>query len=141
MIGLVRGALGAVTGIAGSLLGSKGESGKDRFKSALKAGAKGAITGPALAGLDLVEGVKDRREINQAERDETKRQESLNAFMASQPAPVDLNQGNQNFVSPQQTPGTNGTAPANPVFNQGECDKFNAIANQNYGAMFAPKTI
>ena len=137
--GGVMAGLGAVTGIAGSLLGSKGESGKDRFKSALKAGVSGAIQGPIGAGL--VEGIKDRREINQAERDETQRQESLNAFMASQPAPVDLNQGNQNFVSPQQTPGTNGTAPANPVFNQGEYDKFNAIANQNYGAMFAPKTI
>ncbi len=62
----------------------------------------------------------------------------MNAFMANQPTPVDLNQGNPGFVSPQQTPGTNGTAPANPTFNQGEYDKFNSIANQNYGAMFAP---
>jgi len=133
-IGLIRSGLGAVAGFTGSLLGSKGEEG--RLKEALKAGAKGAVKGPVGAGL--VEGTKDRREINQAERNETKRQESLDAFMASQPAPVDLNQGNQNFVSPQQTPGTNGTAPANPVFNQEEYDKFNAIANQNYGAMFAP---
>ena len=134
MIGRIA---GAVMGGVGSLLSSKGEEGrgKDFFKSV----AKGAITGPV--GTGFFKGIKDRKEINQAERDETQRQESLNAFMASQPAPVDLNQGNQNFVSPQQTPGTNGTAPANPVFNQGEYDKFNAIANQNYGAMFAPETI
>ena len=134
MLGLIKGGLGALTGFAGSLLGSKGEEG--RLKSAFKAGAQGAMTGPIGAGL--VEGIKDRREFNQGEKDEAKRQESLNTFMANQPAPVDLNQGNQTFISPQQTPGTNGTAPANPVFNQGEYDKFNAIANQNYGAMFAP---
>jgi hypothetical protein len=131
MIGKIAGAL---TGIAGSLLGSKGEEG--RFKNALKAGVSGAIQGPIGAGL--IEGIKDRRDINQAERDEVTRQESLNTFMANQPTPVDLNQGNPGFVSPQQTPGTNGTAPANPTFNQGEYDKFNSIANQNYGAMFAP---
>lgn len=135
--GGVMAGLGALTGIAGSLLGSKGEEG--RFKSALKAGVSGAIQGPIGAGL--ISGIKDRKEINEAERDEAKRQESLNTFMANQPDGVDLNQGNQNFISPQQTPGTNGTAPANPVFNQGEYDKFNTIANQNYGAMFAPKTI
>jgi hypothetical protein len=137
MLGLIKGGLGALTGFAGSLLGSKGEEG--RLKSAFKAGVQGATTGPIGAGL--VEGIKDRREFNQAGKDEAKRQESLNTFLANQPTPVDLNQGNQTFVSPQQTPGTNGTAPANPVFNQGEYDKFNAIANQNYGAMFAPKTI
>jgi hypothetical protein len=134
MLGLIKGGLGALTGFTGSLLGSKGEEG--RLKEAFKAGGQGAMTGPIGAGL--VEGIKDRREFNQSEKDEAKRQESLNTFMANQPKPVDLNQGNQTFVSPQQTPGTNGTAPANPVFNQGEYDKFNAIANQNYGAMFAP---
>jgi len=133
-IGLIKSGLGALTGFAGSLLGSKGEEG--RLKSAFKAGVQGATTGPIGAGL--VEGIKDRKEFNQGEKDEAKRQEALNTFMANQPAPVDLNQGNQTFISPQQTPGTNGTAPANPVFNQGEYDKFNAIANQNYGAMFAP---
>jgi hypothetical protein len=137
MLGLIKGGLGALTGFAGSLLGSKGEEG--RLKSAFKAGVQGATTGPIGAGL--VEGIKDRKEFNQGVEDEAKRQESLNTFMANQPTPVDLNQGNQTFISPQQTPGTNGTAPANPVFNQGEYDKFNSIANQNYGAMFAPKTI
>ena len=131
MIGRIA---GAVMGGIGSLLGSKGE--EDRFKKALKAGVSGAIKGPVGAGF--IEGIKDRRDINQAEKDEVTRKESLNAFMANQPAPVDLNQGNPGFVSPQQTPGTNGTAPANPTFNQGEYDKFNSIANQNYGAMFAP---
>lgn len=133
-IGLIRSGLGAVAGFTGSLLGSKGEEG--RFKNALKAGAQGAVKGPVGAGL--VEGIKDRRDINQAGKDEAKRQEALNTFMANQPTPVDLNQGNPGFISPQQTPGTNGTAPANPTFNQGEYDKFNSIANQNYGAMFAP---
>ena len=136
-IGLIRSGLGALTGFAGSLLGSKGEKG--RLKQAFKAGAQGAMTGTIGAGL--VEGIKDRKEFNQAGKDEAKRQEALNTFMANQPAPVDLNQGNQAFISPQQTPASNGTAPANPVFNQGEYDKFNAIANQNYGAMFAPTTI
>ena len=134
MIGLIKGGLGALTGFAGSLLGSKGEEG--RLKSAFKAGAQGAMTGPIGAGL--VEGIKDRREFNQGVKDEEKRKDSLDTFIANQPTPVDLNQGNQTFISPQQTPGTNGTAPANPTFNQGEYDKFNAIANQNYGAMFAP---
>ena len=134
MIGLIKGGLGAVAGFAGSLLGSKGEKG--RLKEALKAGGQGAMTGPIGAGL--VEGIKDRREFNQGVKDEENRKDSLDTFLANQPAPVDLNQGNQTFVSPQQTPGTNGTAPANPVFNQREYDKFNAIANQNYGAMFAP---
>ena len=134
MIGLIKGGLGALTGFAGSLLGSKGEEG--RFKSAFKAGVQGASTGPIGAGL--VEGIKDRRDINQAEKDEEEQNQAMNAFMANQPTPVDLNQGNPGFVSPQQTPGTNGTAPANPTFNQGEYDKFNSIANQNYGAMFAP---
>ena len=136
-IGLIRSGLGAVAGFTGSLLGSKGEKG--RLKEAFKAGAQGAVKGPIGAGL--VEGIKDRKEFNQAGKDEAKRQEALNTFMANQPAPVDLNQGNQAFISPQQTPASNGTAPANPVFNQGEYDKFNAIANQNYGAMFAPTTI
>ena len=134
MIGLIKGGLGALTGFAGSLLGSKGEEG--RFKSAFKAGVQGASTGPIGAGL--VEGIKDRRDINQAEKDEEEQNQAMNAFRANQPTPVDLNQGNPGFVSPQQTPGTNGTAPANPTFNQGEYDKFNSIANQNYGAMFAP---
>ena len=134
MVGLIKGGLGALTGFAGSLLGSKGEEG--RFKSAFKAGVQGASTGPIGAGL--VEGIKDRRDINQAEKDEEEQNQAMNAFMANQPTPVDLNQGNPGFVSPQQTPGTNGTAPANPTFNQGEYDKFNSIANQNYGAMFAP---
>jgi len=128
MIGRIA---GAVMGGIGSLLGSKGEEGrgKDFFKSV----AKGAITGPV--GTGLLKGVKERREINQAEEEQN---QAMNAFMANQPMPVDLNQGNPGFISPQQTPGTNGTAPANPTFNQGEYDKFNAIANQNYGAMFAP---
>tara|TARA_R110002012_G_scaffold79601_2_gene202387 strand:- start:37 stop:441 length:405 start_codon:yes stop_codon:yes gene_type:complete len=134
MIGRIA---GAVMGGVGSLLSSKGE--EDRGKDFFKSVAKGAITGPV--GTGFFKGIKDRREFNQAERDETQRQDSLDTFIANQSTPVDLNQGNQNFVSPQQTPGTNGTAPANPVFNQGEYDKFNAIANQNYGAMFAPKTI
>jgi len=137
MIGLIKRGLGAVTGIAGSLLGSKGESGKDRFKDALKAGAQGAITGPIGAGL--VEGIKDRRDINQAEKDEAKRQEALNTFMANQPTPVDLNQGNPGFISPQQTPGTNGTAPANPVFNQDSFNKMSAVADptqDTYGSLF-----
>ncbi len=131
MIGRIA---GAVMGGIGSLLGSKGEEGrgKDFFKSV----AKGAITGPV--GTGLLKGIKERREINQAEKAKEEQDLALNAFMANQPAPVDLNQGNPGFVSPQQTPGTNGTAPANPTFNQGEYDKFNAIANQNYGAMFAP---
>jgi len=131
MIGRIA---GAVMGGIGSLLGSKGEEGrgKDFFKSV----AKGAITGPV--GTGLLKGVKERREINQAEKDEEEQNQAMNAFMANQPTPVDLNQGNPGFVSPQQTPGTNGTAPANPTFNQGEYDKFNSIANQNYGAMFAP---
>ena len=133
-IGLIRSGLGAVAGFTGSLLGSKGEEG--RLKSAFKAGVQGATTGPIGAGL--VEGIRDRREFNQGVKDEEKRKDSLDTFIANQPTPVDLNQGNQTFVSPQQTPGTNGTAPANPVFNQGEYDKFNSIANQNYGAMFAP---
>ena len=132
--GGVMAGLGAVTGIAGSLLGSKGEKG--RFEKALKAGVSGAIQGPIGAGL--VEGIKDRRDINKAEKAQEEQDLAMNAFMANQPTPVDLNQGNPGFISPQQTPGTNGTAPANPVFNQGEYDKFNAIANQNYGAMFAP---
>ena len=136
MIGLIKGALGAVAGVAGSLLGSKGQEGGDRLKSALTAGISGAKSGPINAGL--LQGISARSDINKAEQAETSRQNSLNAFMANQPMPVDLNQGNQTFVSPQQTPGTNGTAPANPTFNQGEYDKFNAIANQNYGAMFAP---
>lgn len=131
MIGRIA---GAVMGGIGSLLGSKGEEGrgKDFFKSV----AKGAITGPV--GTGLLKGVKERREINQAEKAEEEQNQAMNAFMANQPMPVDLNQGNPGFISPQQTPGTNGTAPANPTFNQGEYDKFNAIANQNYGAMFAP---
>jgi len=131
MIGRIA---GAVMGGIGSLLGSKGEEGrgKDFFKSV----AKGAITGPV--GTGLLKGVKERREINQAEKAEEEQNQAMNAFMANQPTPVDLNQGNPGFISPQQTPGTNGTAPANPTFNQGEYDKFNSIANQNYGAMFAP---
>tara|TARA_R100000908_G_scaffold15391_1_gene5721 strand:+ start:4134 stop:4535 length:402 start_codon:yes stop_codon:yes gene_type:complete len=132
MIGRIA---GAVMGGVGSLLGSKGEEGrgKDFFKSV----AKGAITGPV--GTGILKGIKERREINQAERDETQRQESLDAFMASQPAPVDLNQGNQNFVSPQQTPGTNGTAPANPVFNQDSFNRMSAVADptqDTYGSLF-----
>lgn len=131
MIGRIA---GAVMGGIGSLLGSKGEEGrgKDFFKSV----AKGAITGPV--GTGFLKGVKERRDINKAEKAQEEQDLAMNAFMANQPAPVDLNQGNPGFVSPQQTPGTNGTAPANPTFNQGEYDKFNAIANQNYGAMFAP---
>ena len=131
MIGRIA---GAVMGGIGSLLGSKGEEGrgKDFFKSV----AKGAITGPV--GTGFLKGVKERRDINKEEKAQEEQDLAMNAFMANQPAPVDLNQGNPGFVSPQQTPGTNGTAPANPVFNQGEYDKFNAIANQNYGAMFAP---
>lgn len=131
MIGRIA---GAVMGGIGSLLGSKGEEGrgKDFFKSV----AKGAITGPV--GTGFLKGVKERRDINKEEKAQEEQDLAMNAFMANQPAPVDLNQGNPGFVSPQQTPGTNGTAPANPTFNQGEYDKFNAIANQNYGAMFAP---
>ena len=133
--GGVMAGLGAVTGIAGSLLGSKGEEG--RFKNALKAGVSGAIQGPIGAGL--IEGIKDRRDINQAERDEATRQESLNTFMANQPTPEDLNQGNPGFISPQQTPGTNGTAPANPVFNQNAFNTMSAVADptqDTYGSLF-----
>jgi hypothetical protein len=135
MIGLIKGGLGALTGFAGSLLGSKGEEG--RLKSAFKAGAQGAMTGPIGAGL--VEGIKDRREFNQAGKDEAKRQESLNTFLANQPTPVDLNQGNPDFISPQQTPGTNGTAPANPVFNQNAFNTMSAVADptqDTYGSLF-----
>ena len=135
MIGLIKGGLGALTGFAGSLLGSKGEEG--RLKSAFKAGVQGATTGPIGAGL--VEGIKDRRDINQAERDEATRQESLNTFMANQPTPEDLNQGNPGFISPQQTPGTNGTAPANPTFNQDSFNKMSAVADptqDTYGSLF-----
>ena len=134
-IGLIRSGLGAVAGFTGSLLGSKGEEG--RLKEALKAGAKGAIKGPVGAGL--VEGIKDRREFNQAGKDEAKRQEALNTFMANQPAPVDLNQGNQAFISPQQTPASNGTAPANPVFNQNAFNTMSAVADptqDTYGSLF-----
>ena len=48
----------------GSLLGSKGEEGrgKDFFKSV----AKGAITGPV--GTGILKGVKERRDINKAEK-------------------------------------------------------------------------
>ena len=135
MIGLIKGGLGALTGFAGSLLGSKGEEG--RLKSAFKAGVQGATTGPIGAGL--VEGIKDRREFNQAGKDEAKRQESLNTFLANQPTPVDLNQGNQTFVSPQQTPASNGTAPANPVFNQNDFNTMSAVADptqDTYGSLF-----
>lgn len=135
MLGLIRSGLGAVAGFTGSLLGSKGEEG--RLKEALKAGAKGAIKGPVGAGL--VEGIKDRRDINQAGKDEAKRQEALNTFMANQPKPVDLNQGNQTFVSPQQTPASNGTAPANPVFNQNDFNTMSAVADptqDTYGSLF-----
>jgi len=135
MLGLIKGGLGALTGFAGSLLGSKGEEG--RLKSAFKAGAQGAMTGPIGAGL--VEGIKDRKEFNQAGKDEAKRQESLNTFLANQPTPVDLNQGNQTFISPQQTPGTNGTAPANPVFNQNDFNTMSAVADptqDTYGSLF-----
>ena len=135
MLGLIRSGLGAVAGFTGSLLGSKGEEG--RLKEALKAGAKGAIKGPVGAGL--VEGIKDRRDINQAGKDEAQRQEALNTFMANQPKPVDLNQGNQTFVSPQQTPASNGTAPANPVFNQNDFNTMSAVADptqDTYGSLF-----
>ena len=135
MIGLIKGGLGALTGFAGSLLGSKGEEG--RLKSAFKAGVQGATTGPIGAGL--VEGIKDRKEFNQGVKDEAKRQESLNTFLANPPTPVDLNQGNQTFVSPQQTPGTNGTAPANPVFNQDSFNTMSAVADpkqDTYGSLF-----
>ena len=135
MIGLIKGGLGALTGFAGSLLGSKGEEG--RLKSAFKAGVQGATTGPIGAGL--VEGIKDRREFNQAGKDEAKRQESLNTFLANQPTPVDLNQGNQTFVSPQQNPASNGTAPANPVFNQDSFNTMSAVADptqDTYGSLF-----
>ena len=77
--------------------------------------------------------------FNQAEKDEAKRQEALNTFMANQPAPVDLNQGNPGFISPQQTPGTNGTAPANPVFNQNAFNTMSAVADptqDTYGSLF-----
>jgi hypothetical protein len=132
MIGKVAGAL---TGFVGSLLGSKGEEG--RLKSAFKAGAQGAMTGPIGAGL--VEGIKDRREFNQGEKDEAKRQDSLSTFLANQPTPVDLNQGNPGFISPQQTPGTNGTAPANPVFKQNAFNTMSAVADptqDTYGSLF-----
>ena len=135
MLGLIRSGLGAVAGFTGSLLGSKGEEG--RLKSAFKAGVQGATTGPIGAGL--VEGIKDRRDINQAGKDEAKRQEALNTFMANQPKPVDLNQGNQTFVSPQQTPASNGTAPANPVFNQNDFNTMSAVADptqDTYGSLF-----
>jgi outer membrane lipoprotein SlyB len=99
MIGRIA---GAVMGGIGSLLGSKGEEGrgKDFFKSV----AKGAITGPV--GTGLLKGVKERRQINKAEKAEEAQELALNAFMANQPAPVDLNQGNPEFISPQQTPGS-----------------------------------
>ena len=135
MLGLIKGGLGALTGFTGSLLGSKGEKG--RLKQAFKAGGQGAMTGPIGAGL--VEGIKDRKEFNQAGKDEAKRQEALNTFMANQPKPVDLNQGNQTFVSPQQTPGTNGTVPANPVFNQNDFNTMSAVADptqDTYGSLF-----
>ena len=134
-IGLIRSGLGAVAGFTGSLLGSKGEEG--RLKEALKAGGQGAMTGPIGAGL--VEGIKDRKEFNQAGKDEAKRQEALNTFMANQPKPVDLNQGNQAFISPQQTPFSNGTAPANPVFNQNSFNTMSAVADptqDTYGSLF-----
>ena len=89
--------------------------------------------------MSLVEGIKDRKEFNQGVKDEAKRQESLNTFLANQPTPVDLNQGNQTFVSPQQTPGTNGTAPANPVFNQDSFNTMSAVADpkqDTYGSLF-----
>ena len=132
MIGRIA---GAVMGGIGSLLGSKGEEGrgKDFFKSV----AKGAITGPV--GTGLLKGIKERREINQAEKAEEEQDQAMNAFMANQPTPVDLNQGNQNFISPQQTPGTNGTAPANPVFNQDSFNKMSAVADptqDTYGSLF-----
>ncbi len=132
MIGRIA---GAVMGGIGSLLGSKGEEGrgKDFFKSV----AKGAITGPV--GTGLLKGVKERREINQAEKAKEEQDQAMNAFMANQPTPVDLNQGNQNFISPQQTPGTNGTAPANPVFNQDSFNKMSAVADptqDTYGSLF-----
>jgi hypothetical protein len=133
--GGVMAGLGAVTGIAGSLLGSKGEEG--RFKNALKAGVSGAIQGPIGAGL--IEGIKDRKDINQAEKAQEEQDLAMNAFMANQPTPVDLNQGNQTFVSPQQTPGTNGTAPANPTFNQDSFNQMSAIADptqDTYGSLF-----
>ena len=130
MIGLIKGALGAVAGVAGSLLGSKGQEGGDRLKSALTAGISGAKSGPINAGL--LQGISARSDINKAEQAETSRQNSLNAFLGNNSG------GSAVSTTPQQNPGTNGTAPANPVFNQGEYDKFNAIANQNYGAMFAP---
>ena len=135
MLGLIKGGLGALTGFTGSLLGSKGEKG--RLKQAFKAGGQGAMTGPIGAGL--VEGIKDRKEFNQAGKDEAKRQEALNTFMANQPKPVDLNQGNQTFVSPQQTPASNGTAPANPVFNQNDFNTMSAVADptqDTYGSLF-----
>ena len=135
MLGLIKGGLGAVAGFTGSLLGSKGEKG--RLKEAFKAGAQGAMTGPIGAGL--VEGIKDRKEFNQAGKDDAKRQEALNTFMANQPTPVDLNQGNQAFISPQQTPASNGTAPANPVFNQNSFNTMSAVADptqDTYGSLF-----
>jgi len=132
MIGRIA---GAVMGGIGSLLGSKGEEGrgKDFFKSV----AKGAITGPV--GTGLLKGVKERREINQAEKAEEEQNQAMNAFMANQPTPVDLNQGNPGFISPQQTPGTNGTAPANPTFNQDSFNKMSAVADptqDTYGSLF-----
>lgn len=132
MIGRIA---GAVMGGIGSLLGSKGEEGrgKDFFKSV----AKGAITGPV--GTGLLKGVKERRQINKAEKAEEAQELALNAFMANQPAPVDLNQGNPEFISPQQTPGTNGTAPANPVFNQNAFNTMSAVADptqDTYGSLF-----
>ena len=59
MLGLIKGGLGALTGFAGSLLGSKGEEG--RLKSAFKSGAQGAMTGPIGAGL--VEGIKIEKNL------------------------------------------------------------------------------
>lgn len=132
MIGRIA---GAVMGGIGSLLGSKGEEGrgKDFFKSV----AKGALIGPV--GTGLLKGVKERRQINKAEKAEEAQELALNAFMANQPAPVDLNQGNPEFISPQQTPGTNGTAPANPVFNQNAFNTMSAVADptqDTYGSLF-----
>ena len=132
MIGRIA---GAVMGGIGSLLGSKGE--EDRGKDFFKSVAKGAITGPV--GTGLLKGVKERRQINKAEKAEEAQELALNAFMANQPAPVDLNQGNPEFISPQQTPGTNGTAPANPVFNQNAFNTMSAVADptqDTYGSLF-----
>ena len=71
--------------------------------------------------------------------EEGRLKEALNTFMANQPAPVDLNQGNQAFISPQQTPASNGTAPANPVFNQNAFNTMSAVADptqDTYGSLF-----